>query len=332
MRQHRHRTSRIWWTASAFVGALAAGAVTVVMFRPAASDIAAGPIGLTTPISTHPNADTAPATPPRSGDVSGASSTTAPVGRASSPGASRAASTGVTLTPQAAVDRAAAYGAAHGERVGIAVYDRSTGAYYGAGEDTAQFRSGSVFKVFIAIELLHSGQMNDPDTERLAHKMITQSDDAAANELYFQVGGPDVVYRVEDLYGISGMDRTPDTQYWGKTRITPQAMAELYQHLAVDPVAGPWLMDAMAHATELGSDGVDQFFGIPSVAGDWRVKQGWMNRDGRASINTTGYIGHDRYIVVILSQGPAAGYLTDDTRVITAMTKLLLPGGQFPSG
>jgi len=38
----------------------------------------------------------------------------------------------------------------------------------------------------------------------------------------------------------------------------------------------PWLSKAMANTTRDGTDGTDQFFGIPSASQDWAVKQGWM--------------------------------------------------------
>ncbi len=43
-----------------------------------------------------------------------------------------------------------------------------------------------------------------------------------------------------------------------------------------EPTVWPWLSKAMANTTRDGTDGTDQFFGIPSVSQDWVVKQGWM--------------------------------------------------------
>ena len=72
-----------------------------------------------------------------------------------------AAAAQATITTDAA--SAAAMATAAGYRTGIAVLDLQTGAYYGAGQDTASFASESVVKVMIAAELLITGQMTGDD-------------------------------------------------------------------------------------------------------------------------------------------------------------------------
>jgi beta-lactamase class A len=53
-------------------------------------------------------------------------------------------------TPQEAVAAAVAAGRSRGVRVGVAVLDLHTGAFYGGGDVNGQFASASVMKVFIA--------------------------------------------------------------------------------------------------------------------------------------------------------------------------------------
>ena len=99
---------------------------------------------------------------------------------------------GACAPPASASVRTDAQAAAHlavgkGYRTCIAVLDLRTGAYTGAAEATEEFASESVVKVLIATELLATGQMHG-DVERTAYRMITQSDDEAANALYGLAG------------------------------------------------------------------------------------------------------------------------------------------------
>jgi len=47
-----------------------------------------------------------------------------------------------------------------------------------------------------------------------------------------------------------------------------------------DPTVWPWLSKAMANTTRDGTDGTDQFFGIPSASQDWGGQAGVDDRPG----------------------------------------------------
>ncbi len=226
---------------------------------------------------------------------------------------------------KAAVDEATG----QGEQAAVAVLDTGTGTYYSAGEADTPFNTASVVKVFIATDLLLTGQMTG-GTATTATTMITQSDDDAADALYGLVGGDDVVTTIGQHYGISDLGSPPaDTGQWGETKITANGLAHLYAKLKDDPTVWPWLSHAMADATRDGSDGTDQFFGIPSASNDWAVKQGWMTGLGPGSTyDTTGYVQGDRYAVVILTYGSVAQYGTAMSSTITHMAQDVLPNGQ----
>jgi hypothetical protein len=235
-------------------------------------------------------------------------------------------------TAQAAVNSAVAYGQSRGERVAVAVLDRDTGKYYTAGDPDAYYASASVMKVFIATKLLVTGQVNDPATEALMWRMITLSDDNAADTLYGEVGGAGVATWVAQRYGLTGIAPTPQAQYWGLTQITARAMTQFYNAAAKDPVVGPWLLNAMAHMQSPAADGWPQSVGIPSAASSWQVKQGWMCcLDGVTRIHSTGLVDHDRYAVAILTEGPTSDYGSYGQATITGMAVRLLPGGTIPS-
>jgi hypothetical protein len=170
--------------------------------------------------------------------------------------------------------------------------------------------------------------------------MIERSDDDAVRTLWPQAGGPAVLQWVADHYGIPGLGTANSKSgVWGNTHITAAGMVRLYRAIAADPVVGPWLLDAMHHATRIAADGTDQFFGLPSATSGAAVKQGWgaLSADDPddAIVNTTGYVGGDRYAVAILGQGigdragtNAAGYSARVAAVVTRMALLVLPRGR----
>jgi hypothetical protein len=221
---------------------------------------------------------------------------------------------------------------AKGYRTGVAVLDLRTGAYTGAGEDTAEFASESEVKVLIAAELLATGQMHG-DVEITAYRMITRSDDNAASALYGLAGGSDVLDRVASRYSIPFLGTPPSRPWWwGNTKITARGIAYLYAAIARDADVGPWLEDAIAHTAPYGADGRYQFFGIPSATSHAAVKQGW-GKDGadapNAAFNTTGYVDHYRYAVAILTDGPSSTYGDEISDVITAQAKRLMRHGHL---
>jgi len=232
--------------------------------------------------------------------------------------------------PATDVQAAAQVATAQGYRTGVAVLDLGTGAYYGAGEDAADFASESVVKVLIATELLLDGKMTG-STETTAYQMITESDDEDADDLYWLAGGDDVVDLVAQHYGIDDLGSPPSRSgWWGNTELTAKGLVQLYAAIVADDTVGPWLENAMAHTTEYGADGTYQFFGLPSATTGAEVKQGWGD-DGddspNAVYNSTGYVEDGRYAVAILTDGPPSSYGSPISAVLTAQAQALLPGG-----
>ena len=219
-----------------------------------------------------------------------------------------------------------------GERAAAVLLDTATGAYFAAGEADAPFDTASVVKVFLATELLLTDRMTGP-TAGTAYTMITRSDDDAANALYGRAGGDQVVTLLGEHYGIADLGAPPAAPgKWGETTITADGLAHFYAAVEADPVVWPWLSNAMGHAARAGSDGTDQYFGIPSAATDWAVKQGWMTGLGPgATYNSTGYVDHGRYVVVLLTHGPSARYGAPMASTLTTMARDVLPGGR-PAG
>lgn len=232
----------------------------------------------------------------------------------------------------AAVSAAAAFGAASGERTAVAVLDRATGLLYTAGDVNASYASASLVKVFIAARLLSGGAASDPATAALMTRMITRSDDSAATQLWPRAGGPGVTDWVQARYGITGLGHPTQAGWWGLTQVTATAMVRFYAAVKADPVVGPWLTNAMAHAAQFAADGWNQWFGLPSATTGWKVKQGWMCcLDSRSRLHSTGFLAGDRYTAAILTDGTTSFYGQRGADVVTGAAVRLLPGRRLPA-
>lgn len=237
---------------------------------------------------------------------------------------------GASVTSQAV--SAVSYANQHGYQSAIGVVDTTTGAFSGAGNYNSTYASESVMKTFIATRLLMTGQMSGWN-ESTAYKMITQSDDASASALYGRTGGDSLINWIKQALNIPNLGSPPlRAGWWGGTQITAAGMASFYNAVRHRPGVWNWLGNAMHHATEYGSDGQYQFFGLPSATSGAAIKQGWGgdNAAGQPAFNSTGLVNGDRYAVVILTQGgtygaPIAGMLTSEAR-------LLMPGGNIAAG
>jgi hypothetical protein len=254
---------------------------------------------------------------------------------------SAAALTAIAFAPPAeaatrttVLKSAAAYGPAHGYKVGIAVYDTKTNKVYGSGSYKSTFASESVIKAMIATRLLLQGRMHGTTAKR-AYKMITRSDDAIASSFYGSVGGDGLINWIKRHYHVPDLGSPPHRAgWWGNTHITAIGLVKFYAKVKKDRRVGPWLLNAMHHATKYGSDGTYQYFGIPSATKGFAVKQGWgIDYDDwsrSADFNTTGFVNGDRYAVAILARGRSRSYGKWIGNTLTQTARRLLPGGRFP--
>jgi hypothetical protein len=249
------------------------------------------------------------------------------------PAVERQPSPAATNTPQPDVVAAAAYAVSRGVSAGVAVLDIADGTSWLAGAHSRTFSSASVVKVMIAARLLVTGQMRG-DVAEQAERMITRSDDAAANALYASVGGDRLIDWVKDRYSLPFLGRRPDPPgRWGNTRVTPRGIVHLYRELSADPKVAPWLRDTMGRATRYGSDGQFQYFGIPAAANDFAIKQGWTCCDGGvATFASTGFVENGRYAVALFVDGPPHTYGDRLIRVLDGMARLLFADGTIDPG
>jgi hypothetical protein len=243
---------------------------------------------------------------------------------------------GAIGVPAEAVTAAARVGVDADLRVGVAVVDTMTGGCLVAGDSGGTFATASVVKVMVAARLLADGAMSG-QTADLADAMISRSDDAAANVLWNEAGGPDLEPWIEKHYGLPQLGSANDISgRWGNTHVTALGLAQLYAALREDRVVWPWLGAALHRMQARAEDGTDQVFGVPAVAPDAAVKQGWANGSADdpddAVVNSTGYVAGDRYVVVLLTEGKgnvsgcdSRGFHAGQATVVTAMAGALVP-------
>jgi hypothetical protein len=302
-------------------------------------DAAAVSVEPTPPPQTAPSATvpTATATSPKATTAS--PSPTADRSRTASKSATPSQSARVESVPSVArvpvssarLKAAVRSATSRGYQAGVAVVDTTSGKLWAAGDYNDLFATESVVKIFIATRLLVSQQMTG-DTADTAYRMITRSDDGAADALYGLAGGDEVVTWVADHYGIADLGTPPiKIGWWSNTHISAVGMARFYAKVKADPLVWPWLSDAMHHATTYGSDGTYQFFGLKQADPHAAIKQGWGQDDDdwteASDFNSTGFVNSDRYAVVILLKGPSWEYNSGTPAAVSRIATTLMPGG-----
>ncbi|QNG35994.1 serine hydrolase [Geodermatophilaceae bacterium NBWT11] len=226
-------------------------------------------------------------------------------------------------------------------QVGISVLDRETGFVSENVWSHTRMRSASIVKLFVAESLLsraRTGQIALSAQDRaLMDVMIRSSDDAAMSSLYSRFGGQGMVAEVARKYGLSEIGPPPTPSYWGMYQITAHDIMAFYRGMLAGglvPEDRDHLVGLMRSATRNGTDGFDQFFGIPQAmpAESRGVKQGWMCcQEGQRRLHTSGVLGADnRFVVVVLSQvGSGTSYATAG-QTLTGVVERLFPGGRVP--
>jgi hypothetical protein len=189
--------------------------------------------------------------------------------------------------------------------LGAVVYDRTTGATPLVYHADRPFRSASLVKLLIAIDVLLRGA-SDEDRQEIA-QMLTMSDDGLASMFWVRDGGPELVTRTSAELGLVGV-RPPEVPgRWGEVVVTPRDVVTIYRYVLSLPRPDRTLIvDALARAPRYAEDGFDQHFGIPDgLAAHWAIKQGWGDNDSTMVLHSTGLVGNDfRYVVVLLTEHP----------------------------
>ncbi|TWE12370.1 serine hydrolase [Rudaeicoccus suwonensis] len=217
------------------------------------------------------------------------------------------------------------YQKSRGGTIACAVYDRTTGGYYGY-RDTWVNDTLSTVKMVIMATVLRRCQelrINLSTTQmQLATAMITQSDNDAANALITWAGVANV-QRVAGYYGmtsthVQGGIVAGSSNWWGYSTTTSKDLLSLINGL----VWGTTVLTA-AHRTyvlTLMSQVIAiERWGVCApplpTSNTWATKNGWGPLGSAYVLNSAGHItGNGRnYTAVILTQAPAGFYYGQTT-------------------
>jgi len=213
---------------------------------------------------------------------------------------------------------------------GAVVYDRTTGRSPVAYNADRGFRSASLVKLLIAIDVLERGA--GPTDREQVSRMLTMSDDGLASMFWVREGGPALVTRTSTELGLTGVRPPEVSGRWGEVVVTPRDVVGIYRHvLALPPADRDLIVEALGAAPRVAADGFDQHFGIPDgLAAQWAIKQGWGSNDQAMVLHSTGLVGPGlRYVVVLLTEHPLGSGWRTCARSVTAAAGALhgaLPG------
>jgi len=241
------------------------------------------------------------------------------------------AATASASASKKAAEGACAPGPKDTARTSCMVIDRKTGETLLSKDPNAQFRSASLVKLLIALDII----VKNPDPDPQLARMLSMSDDNIASTLWVQGGGPAIVTRTAAMIGLKHTEPPKDKGRWGDTLITAADIVSVYQYILRLPENKRGLMlTPLRRATRLGADGFNQYFGIPVALDtwEWAIKQGWAAGHGSIDAHTSGLVGeNDRYIVVVLTSYTNGMDLAAATRAVTTKTATIVPLLEPPS-
>ncbi|MFF5114847.1 hypothetical protein [Streptosporangium sp. NPDC000509] len=167
-----------------------------------------------------------------------------------------------------------------GVTAGYVVFDRQTAKVTEYRNAHRRFRSASVVKILIAIDYLESRKSVPQRDLALLKAMLRVSDDGAATSFWTRGGQGKIVQRMARKLRLTDTAPPPADKpgFWGYTSLSAMDVATTYRYLLdqADPKVGGLILGHLRRSGQCGSDGFDQYFGIPrAVRGPWAVKQGW---------------------------------------------------------
>lgn len=174
-----------------------------------------------------------------------------------------------------------------------AIDDLETEKRYGTGDLDLGVPTASLVKLLIAVELRAQGA----DRMDLLTAMLQRSDDDAANTLWDEYSGVEIVRAAARRLGLTATEPPTKPNMWGWATMSAADLCTTMRYLRTDDV----VMAALRTATPLGADGFDQSFGLYSPGTP--VKQGWMVMpDGVHYLHSVAVLS-DRFIGVVLASG-----------------------------
>lgn len=238
------------------------------------------------------------------------------------------------------------------------VFDRQTGEFVYSVAPSTSYRSASLVKLLIVLDVTWSAQTVPPaDRDRL-DVMLRSSDDAAATFFWRRGGQRALVTRMAQRLGLVDTDPPPAHQpgFWGYTAMSAADVVKIYRYLLDRAPAAvrDYVLGNLRASTRCGTDRYDQSYGIPTaLARPWAVKQGWSGfGDTPATpctapaalpvnapvdmagevLHTTGVVGAgDRAVVAVLTAHPDGTAYTRATATVTDLVRSLRIPGAAPA-
>ncbi|WP_435260293.1 serine hydrolase [Streptomyces sp. 1222.5] len=251
----------------------------------------------------------------RAHPVSAAVSSAAKPSASPSAGAGEEASVEPVTRP-AAVDRKALLDRAmakvavpSGAAVSVAVLELGSGESAVHGD--AAFDSASIVKVDILAALLlqaqDAGRRLTAAERACATKMIENSDNASATELWHSIGGAEGLDAANERFGLTGTSGGSG-DLWGLTQTTAADQLVLLQQVFGEESRLSAASRTYVRGLMQGVE-ADQRWGVSAAAegGSWALKNGWLPRSstGLWDVNSIGRVTVDsaEYLVAVLSRG-----------------------------
>jgi hypothetical protein len=218
-------------------------------------------------------------------------------------------------------------------RLAAVFTDRSTGATWRLGDVARPGWTASTIKLAIATDLLardRAGAINlTPVDRRDLAAMLNSSANGATNRLWRAYGGPDMLARFRQTFGMSTLRFVPGftrTTYWGFVRCSTNDLASLMQHVLTrtDPADRSYLVQAVRGVAP------NQQWGVWAAGAAERPgnKDGWsyeLDPQGRHWVtNTVGFAGPgERYAIAVMYQLDPSSSLADGVHTVSDLVALL---------
>jgi hypothetical protein len=210
--------------------------------------------------------------------------------------------------------------------LGVAVLDVSTGELVEGRYGARPFMAASLSKLVLIVDMLDRRRMQglaitEFDLELVA-RALRSSDDGAMNVLWGRYDGPGSMGRVATRLGLSASRAPVDSSQWGDMTTTAGDMVRILRHVLRDmaPEDRAVIVDALATAQPVATDGFDQFFGLIGHGASEQViaKQAWVPyRPAGYLLHSAGVVhdsrtGHDYAIALMSIQSQVSASVAGD--------------------
>jgi hypothetical protein len=183
-----------------------------------------------------------------------------------------------------------------------------------------------MIKIWIAADYLRRLADAKPDQDRLGElsRMIRDSDNSAAEDIY-QTDGADAV--VQRMIGVCGLTETSVSEgWWSRTEVSARDAVRLGGCVADGRAAGPewtgWILGEMRQVRGEGRFGIID--ALPAnAAARIPIKNGWTVIGDEWHVNCLAVV--DRYVLAVLTRYPESLGLDYGAGICRSVTTQLRP-------